>query len=129
MCVNRASQYHYLVVVIIFLPDPPILQDNILVRLVEDGSAIAVNLSKGLAPFPQPSFNWTKDGRLLSSPALTYSSVTFDSIRRVDAGIYNVSATNFVLNSTDQVGSDTGSFYLDVLCELCCLYILKPIIM
>ena len=105
------------------------LQDNILVRLVEDGSAIAVNLSKDLAPFPQPSFNWTKDGRLLSSPALTYSSVTFDSIRRVDAGIYNVSAINFVLNSTDQVGSDTGSFYLDVLCELCCLYILKPIIM
>ena len=95
------------------------LQDNILFRLVEDQSAITVNLSKGLAPFPQPSFNWTKDGLLFSSPALTYSSVTFDMITRLDAGIYNVSATNFVLDSMQQVGSDTGSFYLDVLCKLC----------
>ena len=106
------------------------LQDNILVRLVEDGSPITVNLSIGLAPFPQPSFNWTKDGQLFISPSLSYSSVTFESIRRVDDGIYNVSATNFVLNSTHQVGSDTGSFYLDVLCKLVCQqYILKPTIM
>lgn len=95
------------------------LQDNIPVKLVEGESAITVNLTEGLAPFPQPSFNWTKDGFLLSGPALTYATVTFDNIRRVDAGIYNVSATNFVLNSMQLVGSDTGSFYLDVLCKLC----------
>ena len=87
------------------------LQDNILVRLVEDGSAIAVNLSKGLVPFPQPSFNWIKDGQLLSSSALTYSSVTFDNIRRVDAGICNVSASNFVLNRLDAGMSSCISYH------------------
>ena len=37
---------------------------------------------------------------------------------RSDAGNYVVSVTNFLLdNSSQPVGSDTGSFSLDVLCK------------
>ena len=76
-------------------------------------------------PFPLPSklaIEWLKDGRPLRQSDLittTYSSVTFASVMRTDAGNYTVNATNFLLDSiTQPVGSDTGSFYLDVLCKL-----------
>ena len=62
------------------------------------------------------SFDWTRDGRpLTTGPALTYSSVTFSSIERTDSGTYSVLATNVV--DGVQVGNDTGSFTLDVICE------------
>ena len=72
--------------------------------------------------FPQPfKFEWLKDGQPLRQSGLTttYSSVTFTSVMRTDAGNYTVNATNFLLDdSTQPVGSDTGSFYLDVVCKL-----------
>ena len=98
---------------------PPTLRDNFLVRVEEDNGRVPVNLTMGTAAFPEPTFSWTRDGLPLTGPGLTYSSVTFDNVRRTDAGNYTVSATNFILNSTtEQVGNDMGSFYLDVLCKL-----------
>ena len=45
--------------------------------------------------------------------------MTFDTVRRTDAGNYTVTATNFALRDPGvEVGSDTGSFFLDVLCKL-----------
>ena len=97
------------------------LRDDVVLKVRENGGRIPVNISEGLAAFPEPTSQWSKDGRPLdgSRPELTYSTVTFDNVRRSDAGNYTAAATNFELDSTtEQVGNDTGSFYLDVLCKL-----------
>lgn len=76
-------------------------------------------------PFPVPTlFSWTKDGESLTTgPTLTYSTATFDTVERQDAGDYAVNAANFVLdNPTQQIGSDTGSFTLDVICKVLLIY-------
>ena len=99
--------------------DPPSLQDNFLLRIQENGRNVPVDLREDPPPFPEPSsFSWRKDGQSLIGPALTYSSVTFTTIEREDSGNYTVVARNFVVDApSQQVGSDTGSFYLDVICE------------
>ena len=95
------------------------IQDNIMLKVEENSGSIPVSLSEGLAAFPNPTFQWTKDGVRLNGPALTYSSVTFDIVTREDAGNYTVLATNFLLNSmTEVIGNDIGSFYLDIFCKL-----------
>ena len=94
-----------------------------MVRLEENNYSInvPVDLRQEPAAFPEPTlFRWYKDGQPLAQAdrPLTYSNVTFNTIRRVDAGNYTVSATNFVIGSdTEEVGSDTGKFYLDVICK------------
>ena len=96
------------------------LRDNVLLKVRENSGRIPVNISVRLAAFPEPAFQWSKDGQPLSGsrPVLTYDSVTFDNAMRSDAGNYTVVVTNYVLNSTtEQVGNDTGSFSLDVLCK------------
>ena len=102
---------------------PPNLQNNLLLRIQENQTNVPVDLRQDPAAFPKPMFfNWNKDGQpLRNGLILTYSNVTFDSIRREDAGNYSVSATNFVLPGspgTDLVGNGTGSLYLDVICKL-----------
>ena len=106
----------------------PNLRNNILLRIQENQVNIPIDLYQDPAAFPQPTlFNWNKDGQPLRTDLLlTYSSVTFDTVSRVDAGNYRVSATNFVLPGspgTNQVGNDTGSFYLDVICKQCIIMI------
>ena len=45
--------------------------------------------------------------------------MTIPSVERADAGNYSVFVTSFVLDgSMEQVGNDSGSFYLDVICKL-----------
>ena len=99
---------------------PPILQDLMMFRIMENSLNIPIDLSQDPIPFPVPtSFNWTKDGASLNGLAVTYSNITFPVVSRNDSGRYQVSATNYVLGSdTKQVGTDTGSFILDVICEI-----------
>ena len=92
--------------------------------MIEEGSEnIPIDLRQEPSAFPEPTrFSWNKNGQPLSETdlTLTYSNITFNTVRRADAGNYTVSATNFVLPGTSgasQVGSDTGSFYLDVICK------------
>ena len=97
------------------------MQDNFAVKIQEGDLNVPVDLLLEPAAFPEPSiFVWLKDGQALrqNSLTITYSSVTFSSVLRSDAGNYTVNVTNFLLdNSVQPVGSDTGSFYLDVLCK------------
>ena len=89
-------------------------------KIVENSERLTVNLLQEPAAFPDPDFTWHKDGELLTSPTIirSYSNLTLPTIRRENAGNYSVSATNFILgSSTEQVGYDTGSFYLDVICK------------
>ena len=91
-----------------------------MLNIVENTLNVPVELSRSPAAFPEPTlFNWNKDGQAFTSPSLTYSRVTFTPLRRSDAGNYVVSATNFIIDtSPNQVGNDTGSFFLNVICML-----------
>ena len=97
------------------------MRDNFLVKVEQGNINVPVDLLQDQAAFPEPSnFVWLRDGQPLRQSGLTiiYSSITFDSVMRTDSGNYTVSATNFLLdNPTVPVGSDYGSFYLDVLCK------------
>ena len=100
----------------------PNLVDNFLVLIEENSLNVPIDLHQEQVAFPEPSvFSWNKDGQPLRTDQylLTYSNITFNVVRIYDAGNYTVSAINFVLGGTvEQVGNDTGSFYLDVLCKL-----------
>ena len=91
------------------------------VRIQEGDTDVTIDLGQDPAPFPEPGiFNWSKDGQPLSDDniivSLTYSNVTFLLVTRNISGNYTVSATNFLLdNTSQQLGSDVGSFNLDVL--------------
>ena len=95
-----------------------------MLRIVENAAnSVPVELGQSPAAFPEPSlFSWSKDEQPLSSGpgrTLTYSSISFSPVRRSDAGNYMVSATNYIIgSSTEQVGNDTGSFVLNVICKL-----------
>ena len=102
----------------------PNLRDNLLIKIEENSANVPVDLHREPAGFPEPSapgsFVWRKDGRPLDSSRvlLTFSSVEFAIVMREDAGMYTVTATNYVIGSTTQrVGTDTGSFRLDVICK------------
>lgn len=98
---------------------PPNLMDQFFIKVEENQESITIDLFQEPAAFPQPSsFMWFKDGLPLTGFDQTYSNVTFDAIKRTDTGNYTVLARNFALgDSLEQVGNDTGSFYLDVLCK------------
>ena len=97
------------------------MRDNFLVRIEEGDENIPVDLrlDQNPAAFPEPTgFIWNVNGELLTYLPRTYSSVNFSTIRRNHAGNYTVFAVSYFLDdSTTQVGNDTGSFYLDVLCK------------
>ena len=108
----------------IILVGPPSLHDNFTVKVLENSQNVSIDLRQEPAAFPEPTlFNWKKDGQPLTNQlSLTYSNVTFDTVRRADTGNYTVAATNFVLpgspdHENNQVGNDSGSFYLDVICK------------
>ena len=85
--------------------EAPVLQDNLLVRIEENSENVPVDLRQEPAAFPEPtSFRWYKDGQPLTQAdcPLTYSNVTFNTIRREDAGSYSVSATNFIIGSNTE---------------------------
>ena len=97
------------------------MQDNFSVRIQEGDLNVPIDLLQEPAAFPEPSnFEWLVGGLPLRQNGITttYFSVTFASIMRSHAGDYTVTATNFLLgNATQPVGSDMGSFSLDVLCK------------
>ena len=105
------------------IAEAPVLRDRFLVRIAENSLNIPVDLRQEPVPFPEStSFLWYRNGQRLTEAdrPLTYSNVTFSTVRREDTGNYTVSATNFVIGSnTEQVGNDTGNFYLDVICKFC----------
>ena len=99
---------------------PSNLRDDFMVVLEENSENIPVDLRQDPPAFPEPTmFTWYRNGVVLNGFDQTYSNLTFGTITRENAANYTVSATNFVLNSaTKQVGTDTGSFNLNVICKL-----------
>ena len=97
---------------------PPLLRDKYVVRIEESNGNVPFDLSLDPAIFPEPSdFTWNVNGQPLTNLPLSYSSVNFSTIRRSHAGNCSVFAANYLLNDLSvQIGNDTDSFYLDVLC-------------
>lgn len=90
------------------------------VRFVEGESNLTVNLETGVPAFPFPSsFQWSLNGRQLqndSRRSLGYPEATFSDVRRSDAGLYALMATNFFVDDPSrEVASGEGEFTLDVL--------------
>ena len=74
-------------------------------------------------PFPS-TFEWTASQSILvfndSRRSFGYPHLLIDNVHRSDSGMYTISATNrFLFPPMNILGSATGSFTLDVLCEYC----------
>ena len=85
--------------------------------VVVEGTPGTINLRQAPDAFPFPQqFSWTANNN--SRVAFSYPSVTFLLFIRGDAGTYNLTATNYRLDNTSVVvGTDTGSFTVDVQCK------------
>ena len=101
--------------------EPPLLNDAVLITEREN-VRFRVDLSEGNRPaFPFPSsFTWSRTGGVAVENATgrvyEYPSVTIQSVQPSDTGNYTLTATNSLPDGTP-VGTDSGSFSLDVLCE------------
>ena len=106
------------------IPGPPNLRDNFVVRIEENSINVPVDIGLDPEPFPLDtlSFSWTRDSQPLSGGSglvLAYSTVLFSTIRRSDSGVYSVAASNHITGDpSQQIGNDTGSFTLDIICKL-----------
>ena len=95
-----------------------------MVRVLESSRNFPIDISQDPTAFPMEtvSSEWTRNGRHLSSGpglSLMYSTVTFFSVNRQNSGNYFVFASNVVEGR--EVGNDTGSFSLDVICKCVCV--------
>lgn len=116
------------VVIIMIIAGAPQLATG-LIREVVEGRGFALDLSIGRDPFPYPrDFQWTRNGGVLlrnaSRVTWGYPSVVIHNVSRTDRGQYSLSAINYRLdNPNEEIGRETGSFQLNVLCESCtCLH-------
>ena len=106
----------------VYIIGPPVLIDNnSTLKVLENSRNFLINISQNPIAFPVEtvSFTWTRDGQTLSSGpglSLTYSSMIFSNVARQDSGNYSVFASNVIEGR--EVGNDTGSFNLDVICKL-----------
>ena len=111
---------------------PVNLRDNLYLKIEENSGNVRVNLSQGSLPYPEPGpsdFVWSKGPLVMSGPdiTLTYSTITFSTVKRAHAGRYTVFTATFFdprLSHKDQLGGDYGNLILDVLCELMCMCII-----
>ena len=107
---------------IVYLIGPPVFVDNnSTLKVLENSRNFLINICQNPTAFPVEtvSFTWTRDGQPLSSGlglSLTYSSLTFPNVARQDSGNYSVFASNVIEGR--EVGNDTGSFNVDVICKL-----------
>ena len=98
----------------------PKLQDNLLIKVEENTKNVVIDLLQGPGVFPEPTiFVWNKDrlilhNQLQTSLMLTYSSVTFASVRRDDRGKYTVFGLRDLFKPLENY---TGNFFLDVICN------------
>ena len=103
---------------------PPKLKDGQTLKIREHSENILIDLSdNGHVPFPEPQyFALTREGRHSIAQkdgniTLTSSSVLFPNLMKSHSGSYSLSVTNFMLDSSEEVGTFTSTFQVDVLCK------------
>ena len=101
---------------------PPTLRDLGTIFAIE-GANFSQNLENEMEEaFPYPrSFSWEKDGNTVENTtrqSFGYPDLRINPVSRDDSGVYTLTATNYRLdNESVEIGSDSGSFTLDVLCK------------
>ena len=79
-----------------------------------EGDTLTINLGLDGFPLPPSSFSWMFDNQPLAGDSriiLGVDSIEFSPTQRGDTGSYIVTATNIA-------GSGSGSFNVEVYCEL-----------
>ena len=117
---------------------PPTLSDMGKITKREN-EQLSLNISDpdSRPAFPFPSdVMWRRDGVELVNISDTrlfgYPSIFIGSVLQSDAGPYTLTATNYQLDGVTLVGTNSGSFTLNVLCEylsqcrVCYVYIHLP---
>ena len=91
---------------------------------LRENEELSVDLSEPGSPpaFPFPSdVTWMRGGEQLMNSTDTrlygYPSIFIGSVLPSDAGLYTLTATNHQQDGLTPVGTDSGSFSLNVLCE------------
>ena len=99
----------------------PDLRDGEVIRFQRGARNVEVNLESGRPAFPQPTFEWTKDDQNISNSSggvFGYPTLTIYTVDMSDSGLYTLAArNNFLEEPFDEIGNDTGSFTLDVVCK------------
>lgn len=101
----------------------PTLRDNLKMNIIEGTTNVSIDISDSYPAFPFPMiFQWQRNGINIASNTSTvtygYPVVNFANVSRSDTGNYSLTATNFLLDGSDeQLGNDSGSFNLNVLCK------------
>ena len=92
--------------------------------ILRENEELSVDLSEPGSPpaFPFPSnVTWMRGGEQLMNSTDTrlygYPSIFIGSVLLSDAGLYTLTATNHQQDGLTPVGTDSGSFSLNVLCE------------
>lgn len=89
---------------------------------VLEGISIYFDLTVPPLPAPYPEFEWLWNGEVQhndSRRTFGYPRLSFSAVNRSDVGNYTLRVTNYFLTGTREViGSSTGSFVLDVICEI-----------
>ena len=101
--------------------EPPVL-NNIPLFTRQRNEVFRVDLSAGNTPaFPFPIFTWSRAGGEavvnMTGRVYGYPSVSIESVQPSDIGYYNLTAINYLHDGITELGNDSGSFYLDILCE------------
>ena len=107
----------------VYISVPPTLSDRGEITKREN-EQLSLDISDpGSRPaFPFPSdVTWRRDGVELVNVSDTrvfgYPSIFIGSVLQSDAGPYTLTATNYQLDGVTLVGTGSGSFTLNVLCE------------
>ena len=92
------------------------------VSVLRGADNITINMEgANVTAFPFLSFSWTIDNfPAMNSTAVTFGfpTVTFQIVDSTFSSSYSLFATNYFVDEPTRVlGSSTGSFTLDVLCE------------
>ena len=99
-----------------FFPEPPVLfQNSTSIILEGDSFSLNIEQTEGF-PIVPDDYEWSFDGTPISeggsNPNISiYPVIIFINVNRTDSGNYSITVSN-------EGGTSTGFFILNVLCEL-----------
>ncbi len=96
------------------------LKNDLTVSITESEVNVLIDIQLLPLAFPTPlQYSWTKDNILLSNNErvyYSYGAVLFNTLRRIDSGIYSHTVTTTSPNG--DIASTVATFTLNILCKL-----------
>ena len=115
------NHYIYNVQLTFFLEPPVLLRNSTPIAIIEGYPfSLYIEQTEGF-PIVPDDYEWSFDGTPISeggsNPNISiYPAIIFTNVNRTDSGNYSITVSN-------EEGTSTGFFILDVLCELCSIVI------